>query len=460
MIPAAPTSRTTRALRGLRAVRAKRALVLCALVACVAVGFGLRAQQAASPVKSLSADERAYGRIALALSTGEGYGDPGMRDPYQWAPGAPVLFSLARRLGPNDRAAEYRVSAAYWAQAIAGTLLILAAFALAALLAGELAGLAAAAAVAFYPPLIDAAGNQLSEPLGALALVAACAALAWAWRRPRFARLVLCGVLFGATVLTRADLLLVPLLATVAVAAAIPLGAGVAGRVRGAATILCAALAVIVPWVVVASNAEGRLVPVSDGGASALFIGTYLPGGGTIAGLKRKLAAETRVRVPVTRHVRALQIPAEKVLLAVSLRRPREPPRVALRDAARRNIDVYAFGRPGAFASMMASKAARMWWQPTRAGRVPGSDVVLIHRVLLVLAVLGLLAGLWRRRDPVAPAILAIVLYSTLDNAILIAEARHNLPLLPLLYAAGAAGWAIAIRERGRSPAPATPSPH
>jgi hypothetical protein len=55
---------------------------------------------------------------------------------------------------------------------------------------------------------------------------------------------------------------------------------------------------------------------------------------------------------------------------------------------------------------------------------------------------------LWRRRDPVLMLVTAIVVYSTLLNALLIAEARHNLPLLPALYAAGAAGWAIALGPR------------
>jgi hypothetical protein len=114
---------------------------------------------------------------------------------------------------------------------------------------------------------------------------------------------------------------------------------------------------------------------------------------------------------------------------------------------------------------MMGRKAGRMWLAPSRStlhdgvwSRTPGR---VVHLVLLAAAVLGLAAGLWRRRDPVLLLVAAIVLYSTLLNTLLIAEARHNLPLLPVLYAAGAAGWAIALSGRraagepGRSPATA-----
>src|SRR5437764_6692302 len=176
------------------------------LVVCLVAGFALRADHAANPTRHLSADERAYGRVAQAISLGQGYGDPAMRDPYQWAPGAPALFAIADRIGPSQPAAKFQIRSAYWAQAIVGTLLIAVAFLLGRLLASELVGAAAAVATAFYPPLIWSAGHQLSEPLGALALTGALAALAWAWRARSPWRLAFSGLLFGLTVLTRADL--------------------------------------------------------------------------------------------------------------------------------------------------------------------------------------------------------------------------------------------------------------
>ncbi|HEY0345109.1 MAG TPA: hypothetical protein VGC59_10700 [Solirubrobacteraceae bacterium] len=450
----------TRPLWRVRRVRAVQLVAGAALVLCVAGGFALRAQAAQSPSGHRSADERAYGRIALALSTSGSYGDPEMRNPYQWAPGAPALFALAHRVGGGPVRPGFRFEAAYWAQAVVGTLAIAVAFGLAWLAAGGIAaplvagvaGVGAAAAVALYPPLVAAAGSELSEPLGALLLVAACAALAGAQRRRRTARLALCGALLGATALTRADLLLVPVLAAGIAAWRVPLRADVRGRLTAAAVVLVASVAVMAPWIVTASATKNRFVAVSDGGPSALYIGTFLPGGGTLVGLKRELAAEVRRRHPLMRRHPPFQIPARIVLRTVAERHPGVPERVALRREAQHNLRVYALGRPGPFLSMMAGKASRMWLMPTRSTlRVHGRDRTrgaVIHLVLLGAAVLGLAAGLWRRRNPALLLVAVVVVYSTLLNALLVAEARHNLPLLPALYAAGAAGWAIALTRR------------
>jgi len=443
---------------------ARAALIV--LIVCVIAGFALRAGQAADPTRHLSADERAYGRVAQAISLGQGYGDPAMRDPYQWAPGAPALFALADRIGPSQPHAKFQIRSAYWAQAVVGTLVIAVVFLLGRLLAGEIAGAAAAIAAAFYPPLIWSAGHQLSEPLGALGLAGALAALAWAWRaRAEGGRsgerggaspwlLAFSGVLFGLTVLTRADLLLAPLIAAIVAAVALPAGEGWRGRLGAGLALLGASLVVIVPWVTVASLDRHRLIPVSDGGASALYVGTYLPGDGTLFGLKRHLAAETRRRVPEARHLREFQIKAEYILRAVADRHPHVPERTALRREAFHNLHIYALRKPLDFLAMMARKVGRMWLHYDRGTRLAGQStstpVSVVHLLLLFAALAGMALGVWRSRNPVLVAIVAIVAYSTLANSLLIAEARHNLPLLPVLWAGGAAGWLLARRRSSR----------
>ena len=109
-----------------------------------------------------------------------------MRDPLHWPPGAPLAFAAAHRAFPSAQSAtSYDIPAAYWVQALASLGTALAAFGIAALLAGAWAGVAAAALVGLYPPLILATGEQISEPLGAFWLTLAFLLFVVAARRGR-----------------------------------------------------------------------------------------------------------------------------------------------------------------------------------------------------------------------------------------------------------------------------------
>ena len=146
-------------------------------------------------MNGLTSDERSYARIALSVATGGGYAAPGSTDPWHWAPGTPALFALSHLLAPaadGDGAPE-SLRSPFWAQALVGTALILIVFLLAAGVAGPLAGLIAAGAIATYPPLVRATGDLVSEPLGGLTLALAALALLGAWRRPSTGRIALAG---------------------------------------------------------------------------------------------------------------------------------------------------------------------------------------------------------------------------------------------------------------------------
>src|SRR5215210_4189114 len=159
--------------------------VLAVLAALTVVGGILRFDAAADPSAYQSKDEQSYAMIARGLAVNGHYGNPGMSDPMHWPPGAPLLFGLAYKVKPEIRGGGvWDVPSAYPLQALVGTLTIPAAFLLAWLIAGWGAGLVAAAAVAFYPPLISASGDLLSEPLGALLVTSALAATVWSLRRP------------------------------------------------------------------------------------------------------------------------------------------------------------------------------------------------------------------------------------------------------------------------------------
>jgi len=432
----------------------RKALVATLLAALIAAAGVLRLEAAADHAGQTSADERAYVRLAADLRSTGSYGGPTTAHPLHWAPGAPVLFAFADALS-GDAASPDRIDtrAARRAQAVVGALTVGAAFALAAMIAGVWAGLAAAAAVAFLPPMITATEHLTSEPLGAFAVTAALAAVAWAWNRGRAAGFAVAGAALGVACLVRADVLLAALVLGPAIGVLHARRAGRrAGLAAGGAT-LAGVLVLVGPWSAWASISERAFVPITDGGASTLFVGTYLPGNGTMFGLKHALARETLRVHPEIRGQPLFRVPERDVLDAVAARRPGLHRDAAISAELHRNVRVYLLGHPVAFARMTAGKVWRMWAFPFRGTfhRARGSTIWL-HRVLVAVALTGLLAALVRRRAPLLGiALLAIGITTAVDVAF-VAEARHAFRLLPALVAAGAAGWALLARGRPRAP--------
>ncbi len=411
--------------------------VAIVLVLITALAGVLRFDAAASPSPRQSVDERAYGRLARALATKSTYGDPHvMSDPVRWPPGAPFVFGLAHQLFPRESERPVDVPAAYPIQAAAGTLLVPAVFALAALAAGPVAGLVAAGAIAVYPPLVTASGDLLTEPLGSLALAVALIAVVLALRRPGPRRGALAGVLLGLAVLVRADLVLLPFVLAAVVALVLRSRRGT----LTAAVLAGAAVLTLAPWSVYASSVAGRFVPVSSGGASNLFVGTYLPGDGTMFGLKRALGFR----------------PATPQLFVIDrvAREHGSPPAAredALRDAAADNVRRYLLGDPLGFAGMALRKVDRLWLSSTVGTYGTERPWTRAYHLLLVgLGALGLIAGLvaTRGRAPALWVVVAVVAYLTAVNVVLVSEARHNLPVMPVLVAGGVAGLARAYLSR------------
>ena len=431
----------------------RRGVAVAALVAILVPALVLRLDAATGRAHHLSADEKAYLAVAAGIRQHGVYGNRVLEHPFHWAPGAPALFALADAVSghPADGVIDRR--AARDAQAIVGTLTVLAAFALAVLLGGLWAGLAAAAAVAFYPPAIEASSLLVSEPLGALAITVALAAVVWAVQRGGALRSLAAGALLGAACLVRADVLLGALVLVAGVAVVAWRAAGRRPGLRAGAAVLAGMLVLLAPWTVFASRRAHAFVPITDGGASTLFIATYLPGHGTIFGLKHALRAESVRRHPRYRHVPIQRISSEAFLNAVARRHPRLGHDAAISAELRRNLRVYVLGHPVAFAKLTATKIGRMWGGPFRGTHRKATPLPLwTHRVLLALALLGLLGALWRRRT--APLVLVALglLVIAAVNVAFVAEARHAFRLMPALLAAGAAGWA-ALVARARTPA-------
>lgn len=437
-----------------------------ALLVILLVGGGIRAYQAGNPVEQQSADAKSYTSIAQNLSRTGTYTGRTSRGPetkkarekamvqaLHWPPATPSVFSLAYDIAPGAHpTGPEDLDVLYWTQFLISTLTILAAFALGCALTGAWTGVAAAAVVALYPPLAWGPSTLLSEPLGALLVTCAFTAATLAWRTGRRPWWALTGALFGGVLLTRTDLLFVPVL--VALLALVVVGNTV-GWKRGAqsAVLLVATCVVVVlPWTIYASNKAETLVPVTTGGGSALFVGTYLPGNGSTFDMKFAMRDQVIKRHPALADRPYTQIPAIVVLDDVVAKYRKDDPKLerdaALSIAARHNLRTYALGQPVAFAKMMAFKAGKMWSRYARGGATPTSPIWLgLHLAIVALAGFGLLWGVVRRRDPAIASILLGVVTATGVHTLAVAHGRYNLPLMPIVIVGGLAGWTLLLRE-------------
>jgi 4-amino-4-deoxy-L-arabinose transferase-like glycosyltransferase len=424
-------------------------LPVLALLAVLAGSFAFHAYRAEHPTSGYqSADERAYGRLAVGIADKHTYGN-GLRDALHWPPGGPMLFAAGHALFPDKASARtFDIPSAYWLQAVISVGTALAAFTIAALLAGAWAGVAAAALVGFYPPLILATGEQLTEPFGAFWLTIAFALLVVAARLGKRWLFGVGGLALGAAVLTRADLLPVPFVLAALVALWTWRAAGSLrhGLLVGG-LILAGAVLVMAPWTVYASQRADEFVPVTRGSSSALFVGTYLPGNGTTVGMKRSLGAAAKRRNPKLRGRADFDLEARSVLAVVADRHPDLEFNRAVALEARKNISRYAREDPIGYARMMLNKVQRMWSRYARGGaRHTTWKIRVPHIVLVILAAIGLLLGAWRRRSLLLGCILAAALTSTAVHMLVVSQARYNLPLMPALLAGGLAGWVMFVR--------------
>ena len=315
---------------------------------------------------------------------------------------------------------------------------------------GRIVGLVAAGLIAIYPPYVVMGGQLLAEPLGTLFLAGGVAALLAAWQRPDRRLFVLSGALLGLTVLTRADLILVP--AILAVLTAWFLRRNRRPALTSAAVVLASAVIITLPWVAVASSQAGHLVPVTEGDGAALFVGTYLPGKGTTLGFKRAVVNETRAKHPRFNDIAPYYIPASIVLADQAKKKPGLEQNASLRAQAKDNLRKYAWGQPLDFAQMMWNKASRMWLVSSRAGRAENIGTLTrpLHRILVIVFVVALLLGWLWRRPPALTAFLAVMGYATLMHAVFVSKPRYALPLLPLLVAGGLAALAMFGTELAR----------
>ncbi len=412
-------------------------LILLALI--VALGLGLRAYSAASPVANPADDSHAYYALAKGLYEDGSYGGHGFRDSSDWSPGAPLLYAASFYATGGAREGTARL-----VEALLGAAAIIVVFALGKRIACRPAGLIAAFGVAVYPPFIHTTGELMSEPPAMLTLPAAVLAFLWAsepQRRPR--AWLLPGLLFGLTALIRPEYLTVGVAFAVLAAIRIGRARGWRPAAGGTALLLVAFLLPIVPWTIRNTIVLGRVVPLSTGGGKALYVGTYLPADGDYQRVKSLLVERYLHRDLAPGSAALDRVDPTPLFDRVAARYPDLPRDSALGKIGKQDFSKYFGEDPLGYVGMTFRKVGRMWSGGVGAAMssTPGR-IVQVAIVLLALAGLGVLA--WRRWWWELVAMATPIVIVTAVGAASLATSRRNEILMTLVFPLAAAALARA----------------
>jgi hypothetical protein len=409
------------------------------LIVLIVIAGGIARAGAIGSNTHLSADENGYVGNANRILAGERYAT------FKWPPGTSVAFAVATRLSGHHslRLAERASGPAQYMQLAIGVLTLIVVTALAWALAGPWAAVIASALVAGYVPLVVATRTFLSEPLGALVLVAALATAAFAHsrfgKRRELLALAAAGIVGAIACLTRGDLAIA--MGVIALALALAGRPGWRTGLKRCAVYLTALLLTLTPWLAYASSKEGRFVPITTAGPHAFFIGSYLPGKGLLVPTEEQLAPE------VCRHFpedcgRYWQHSAAPVFRLIEARHPGLSQEAAVNKENLENVRKYMLGKPAAFTAMLWSKFWKMWdnvWSGGNGTYNPDTSQTQ-HMIYLVLAWIGLLAGAILTRRFVlivsAAVLLSVAALATLFND----QPRYNVSLMALLLCSGTIG--------------------
>lgn len=437
---------------------------LLAVFLIVIAGLALRMDAAWQGAPTNQPDSAAYERIARGLHEDgsfeqRGPGTPAHPQPAtNYSPGLPLAVA-----GIFDLAGGDDVRLARIVLALIGALAIPLAWMLGRRLAPPedpgVAGIMAAAIVAFYPCLIADAGMLLTESLaGTLisgALLAMLAARDRLGRQTRPWHLkaldwLLPGVLLGMTAMVRPEYLLISLL-LIAVMAVLNRGCGKRPVVLSTTLMLIALVVVIAPWTTRNLDQSGRLLPLSSGGGQTLFTGSYLASAGdplevmpelleSNPDLARQIEAENRASGEGPEST----TPERVLALYAAAREPGIPTDIALSNLGRDNYLAALRSDPIGLAGYLTGKSARIWWRGRTdlTGNVAGRA---LHMTLIAAALAGLLLLGFRRR-PEFWLILALAIGATLIGAVFVASPRRTLAFWPVIACLSGLGFSLALR--------------
>ena len=212
-----------------------------------------------------------------------------------------------------------------------------------------------------------------------------------------------------------------------------------------AASILATCL-VLAPWTIRNAVVLDRFVPVSTGGGKALYIGTYLDAHGDGPELRELLLSERPALRARLERRGPLDDPGsfalERVLARVAAERyPQMETDAALGRLGRSHLEYDLSEESWRFAGILVDKGYETWTEPARAA-MRTEPWRALQLAILILALAGLAALVWRHRRFEALACGLVLLYMTAIGALLIASPRRELVVLPLL--AALAGVAVA----------------
>lgn len=423
---------------------------LFVLLLIVLAGLALRVDHAWQGSSANLPDSAAYERIARGLhEEGRfeqvGPGTPAHPQPASnYSPGLPLLTGLVFEVAGSDD-----VRLARLVLALIASIAIPLTFLIAGRLAGPVAALAAAAIVAFYPPLISDAGMLLTEPLAATFLAGTLLTILRARDQTGWLSWILAGVLLGLTVMVRPEYLLVGACLLLALFA-IEARGGVIHALRPVALAAMAAVVVLAPWTIHNAVVYERLVPVSTGGGQTLFTGSYIDSGGNPTRvmpdmLKRDpdLLAEIERQNSISGEGAASITPERVLALHAGDRFPRLETDQALSRLGRERYMDALRDDPANLASYLFTKTKRIWWRG-RAGFIESPPGRVIHWTIVLLGLGGLVLLAIRRR-PEFWIFLSVILAATLVGALLVASPRRAMVLWPLVAALAGIGIGAAV---------------
>jgi hypothetical protein len=237
-------------------------------------------------------------------------------------------------------------------------------------------------------------------------------------------------VLLGALILTRPEYQAITLLLALVIGVRIWRGRGLRAGIASGLIVVVAAGLVVAPWMIRNRIVLDKWVPVSTGGGKALFVATYLPGGGRQVPTKRVLMKEyLGAKEPISEAELKAQS-MTPLLNRVARKYPELPRDEALGRIGKENLRKYATGEPLAYAEMTVTKLRNMWERGSSPA-MASTGMIAYHLLLLALAIAGSVVMALRRDGRFAAALLATpILGISVLGALLLAVPRRQVPLI------------------------------